>query len=100
MRAGSGQDARLKGELAAVDTELCLGIDGQRILCAGRIKDFEKAKSGAVGDGKIGWDQIGIARRVRVDMQSGRDAEVKRDRCALAGGNRDPIGREELDGGG
>jgi len=35
--AGRGHDARLNNELAGVDAELCLGIEGQRNVRAGRV---------------------------------------------------------------
>ena len=96
MIARRCNDARLNVELAGVDAEFCFGIEGQQDDGAGRISGSSKPHAYAVGDGEIRRDQKLVARRVRVDVQPLRNAEMQRDRARLAGGNAHLLGEKIL----
>ena len=77
MIAVSGDDARLDGELAGVDVEPGARIYGEREVFARRIGGGLESHAGSLGDCEDRWDEVGVVRVVRVDVEVLADAKVE-----------------------
>lgn len=98
MIAGCGGDLGLDGEVACVDVQLGLGICWEGEFGSLRVACGVELNAGVGGDDERSGDEELILRRVRVDVQARRDAEMERDGGGLACGDGNLFGVEVLDG--
>ena len=68
MIAGRGHDARLNGELAAVDAELRLGVERQGKIRSGRVDGIFEAHAGVFRYREGGGDELVLFGRMGVDV--------------------------------
>ena len=64
MIAGRGHDARLKDELARVDAELGIGVEGERKVRAGRVNNPNEMHIRACRNGEGGGDEFAFGGRM------------------------------------